>query len=77
MIEATLILPVEQNLLCLPILNQEEIGVKFNEHVIIKSEAMNKNKVLMSGWNMKDIVEGEGASGGGNNGSTNMSYVHT
>jgi hypothetical protein len=39
--------------------------VKFNECVIIKGEAMHKNKVLMSGWNMVDIGEGEGASGVG------------
>jgi hypothetical protein len=76
-IEATLTLSVQQHLLRLSILNQEEMGEKFNEHVIIKSEAMNGNKVLIRGWNMEDIGEGEGVSGGGNNGSTNMSYVHT
>jgi hypothetical protein len=41
------------------------MGEKFNEHVIIKSEAMNGNKVLIRGWNMEDIGEGEGVSGGG------------
>jgi hypothetical protein len=67
----------EQHLLHFSVLYQEEAGVKFNECVIIKGEAMHKNKVLMSGWNMEDIGEGEGASGCGNNGSTNTNYVHT
>jgi hypothetical protein len=58
-IEDTLTLPVEQHLLYFSILNQEEKWVKFDKRVIIKSKAMDRNNVLMSGGNMEDIVEGE------------------
>jgi hypothetical protein len=76
-IKATLTLVVQQHLLHFSVLNLEEKGVKLNKSIIVKSEMMNVNKVLISGGNMKDIGEGKGESGGGNNESTNTGYVHT
>jgi hypothetical protein len=38
------------------ILDQENIGMEFNEGVIIKGKVMNGNQVLMSGWNVENIV---------------------
>jgi hypothetical protein len=49
--------------------------VKLNKSIIVKSETMNRNKVLISRGNVKDIGEGKGVSGGGNNGSTNTGYA--
>jgi hypothetical protein len=76
-IKAPLTLPVQHHLLHFLVLNQKEIGVKLNKCIIVKSEMMHGNNVLISGGNMKDIGEGERLSGGGNNGSTNTGYVHT
>jgi hypothetical protein len=76
-IKATLAMPTQQHLLCFLVLNQEEKRVKLNKSIVVKSETMNGNKVLISGGNMKDIGGGKGASGGGNNGGTNTGYVHT
>jgi hypothetical protein len=61
-IKTTLTRPMQQHLLRFLVLYQEEVGVKFNECVIIKGEAMHRNKVLMSGCNMEDT--GEGGGGG-------------
>jgi hypothetical protein len=64
-IKATLTLLMQQHLLCFLILNHDEKGVKLNKSIIVKSETMNGNKVLIRGGNMKDIGEGKGVSGGG------------
>jgi hypothetical protein len=40
--------PVQQHLSHFTILNQEEIGVKFNKNIIIKSKTMNREKVLQT-----------------------------
>jgi hypothetical protein len=76
-IQATLTWPAEMHLPCFSILNQEEEWVKLNKCVVVKSKMMYEDKVLVGGWDMQDMVESEGSSGGGNNGGTNASYVHT
>jgi hypothetical protein len=38
------------------ILNKKEEGVKLDKGVIIKREPMNKNKILLRGGNIQDII---------------------
>jgi hypothetical protein len=71
-IKTTLTLPMQHHLLHFSILNQEKIWVKLNKCIVVKSETMNTNKILISGGNMKDIGEGKRVSGGGNNERMNL-----
>jgi hypothetical protein len=59
------------------ILNKKEIGVKFDESIIVKGKLMKGDQIFMCGRNMQDIVQGKGTSGGGNNRSSNVSNGHT
>jgi hypothetical protein len=68
---------VQQGLPHFLILDQEEIRMKFNKGVIIKGKKMNGNNTLVCGWDMQHIVKHEIAKGGGNNGITNTTNMHT
>jgi hypothetical protein len=48
--------PVEQDPLHFLVLNKKEVRVKLNEHVVIKSKMMYRDKILMHRWNMENIV---------------------
>jgi hypothetical protein len=49
------------------ILNQEIKWVKFNEHIIIKSEFVDRDKIFGGSGNMENIFKDKIMSGGGNN----------
>jgi hypothetical protein len=68
---------VQQHLPHLLILNDKEIGVKFNKGVIVKSKTMNGNKIFMGCGNMKYIIQDKIMGRSGDNSITNMSNVHT
>jgi hypothetical protein len=38
------------------ILDDKEIGVKFNKGVIVKSKMMSRNKIFVGSGNMRDIM---------------------
>jgi hypothetical protein len=59
------------------ILNQEIKWVKFNEHIIIKSEFVDRDKIFGGSGNMENIFKDNIMSGGGNNRWANMRYLHT
>jgi hypothetical protein len=48
-IKASLTLIVQQDLPHFFILDQEKVGVKLNESVIVKGKPMNRNQIFVSG----------------------------
>jgi hypothetical protein len=40
----------------LPILNKEDIRVKFKKHIIVRCNAMNGGKTLGGLWNVENII---------------------
>jgi hypothetical protein len=51
--------------------------VKFNEHIIIKSEFVDRDKIFGGSGNMENFFNDKIMSGGGNNRGTKMRYLHT
>jgi hypothetical protein len=76
-VKTTLTWVVQQPLPHFLIIDQEEIRMKFNKCVIVKSKMMNGDKIFMSRWNMQHILKDKITSRCGNNGITNTSNVHT
>jgi hypothetical protein len=76
-VKPSLTWPVQEHPLCFSILDQEEIMVKSNKGVIIKGKVMNRDEILVSRRNMKNMIESKIMNRDGNNGFTNMSNVHT
>jgi hypothetical protein len=61
---------VQEHLPRFVILNQEEIWMKFNKGIIIKSKSMNINEIFVGGGNMQAIIKDKIAMGSGNNSFT-------
>jgi hypothetical protein len=68
---------MQQHFSCFSILYQEIKLVKSNEHVIIKSKFVDIYEVFGGSGDMENVVENKVAGRGGNNGSTDMRYLHT
>jgi hypothetical protein len=58
-------------------LDNEEIRVKFKKDVIVKSDSMNRGKIVGSLRNMKDMIKFKIMMRSTNNSMTNMSNMHT
>jgi hypothetical protein len=63
-IKTSLTWPMQERPPCFLILDQE-VRMKFNEGIIIKGKTMNRDKILVSRRNMKNIIEDKIADGVG------------
>jgi hypothetical protein len=59
------------------LLDRKMMAVKLKKHIVITHEAIYRNKILASFWNMKNVFEMDITSRGSQNSTTNMVHFHT